>query len=67
MASDVVLKRDVSVGTEGTGKHGDVAEYGFPGEKLERILMERKKISPLQRFVQDVGDLVFEVLSGNYQ
>ena len=29
--------------------------------------MERKNISPLQWFVQDVGDLVFEVLSGNYQ
>ena len=46
LPTNVVLECDVPVGAKGTGKHGDVTEYGFTGQKLKNVLTGCDDIPP---------------------
>ena len=64
LVTRVILKRSIPVCTESSGEHGDVPEHRFStvqGNEWHEI----RKDCDIQRFVEDVGHLVLEVLSSH--
>ena len=60
LATGVILQRNIPVRAERAGKYSNVPKHRFPNANSQIIAMMR--FPDVQRFVQYVGHLVFEVL-----